>query len=335
MKMAFFETEPWQKGLLKKAFPKDKLFFSEKKLTSRCAKKYKGAEVLSVFIYSKINQTVLDQFPKLKLITTMSTGFDHIDLQTCKERGIYVCNVPTYGANTVAEHAFALLIGISRKIIKAVRRVKEGSYDRTGLRGIDLKGKTLGVVGTGNIGKFAVKIGKGYGMNIIAFDVFKDQKFAKKMDFKYVSLEKLFKLSDIITLHVPYNKHTHHLINYQLLSKLKDDSYLINTSRGGILDTLALLRVLKSGKLLGVGLDVQEEESALMEESNGKKGEHWKKANKKIIAANHVLMKMNNVLITPHNAYNTDEALMRILNTTIENIKGYKKKKFVNLVKLK
>ncbi len=331
--IGFFEIEPWEKKFLKKAFPKDKLVFSTEKLTLKNVNKYKNLDSVSVFIYSKINPELLEKLPNLKLITTRSTGFNHIDLETCRKKKIIVCNVPVYGENTVAEHAFALILGLSRKIVGCVNRTKKGSFDLTGLRGFDLMGKTLGVVGCGNIGKHVIRMAKGFEMNVLAFDLFKDNKFAKKMEFKYVSMDKLLKNSDIITLHVPLNKHTLHLMDKKKFSKMKNGAYLVNTSRGEIVDTNALVNVLKSGKLAGAGLDVLEEECAMMEEKQ-LLSKHFKKTcNLKTVAQNHALLKMPNVLVTPHNAFNTHEALMRILETTIKNIKGFKSGRKICVVK--
>lgn len=333
MKIGFFEIENWERAHLKKGFSRDKLFFSENRLNSINVKKFKDLEAVGVFIKSDLSKKVLDQLPKLKLITTMSTGYDHIDLNECKKRKIVVSNVPVYGENTVAEHTFALILGLSRKLVSCVERTKDGSFDLTGLRGFDVMGKTLGVVGGGNIGQHVVKMGKGFEMDVLVFDIQRDLKLANKMGFKYCSLEMLLKKSDIVTLHVPYNKHTHHLIDSKALAKMKKGSLLINTSRGGVVDTMALVRYLKNGKLLGAGLDVLEEEKALMEEAQLAKKKHWKHKDTRVLKADHALLKMNNVLITPHNAFNTTEALMRIINTTVENIKGFKKGKKVNLVK--
>ncbi len=333
MKIGFFEIEPWEKKLLKKAFPKDTLLFTDQKITSANSKKFKDLDVISTFIQSKLDPEALKHLPNLKFIATRSTGFDHLDLEHSTQKGIKISNVPTYGENTVAELAFALILGLSRKLITSVEKTRKKKFDNEGLRGVDLCRKTLGVVGTGNIGKYAVRMGKGFSMNVVAFDVVKDKKFAKKIGFTYVNLKKLFQVSDVITLHVPYNKHTHHLVNRKMFSLMKKGSYLVNTSRGGVIDTLAMVQALKSGKLAGVGLDVLEEERALIEQATTK-GEHWKKANKKILKANQELLKMNNVFITPHNGFNTTEAIMRILNTTIDNINGFKKKKLVNVVKV-
>ncbi|MBI4983435.1 hydroxyacid dehydrogenase [Candidatus Woesearchaeota archaeon] len=333
MKIGFFELENWEKEPLQKAFPKDVLVFEKGKLTSKNAEKYKELEAVSVFIYSNLDEKALTKMPKLKLITTRSTGFDHINLKVCKKKNILVCNVPTYGENTVAEHTFALILALSRKIIDCVERTKRGSFDLEGLRGFDLRGKTLGVVGTGNIGKHVVRIAKGLDMNVLAFDAFPNPQLAKEIEFTYVSMDKLLKDSDIVTLHVPYLPQTHHLINKKSFSKMKKGAYLINTSRGGIVDTDALVEALKSGRLAGAGLDVLEEESELAEERELVSKDFPQKCNLKTLIENHILLTMPKVIVTPHNAFNTHEALMRILQTTIDSINGFKSGKTVSVVR--
>ncbi len=333
MKIGFFEIEPWEKDVFSKAFPKDKLFFSTGKLTAQNVGKYKDLEAISVFVYSKTDQVVLNQLPKLRLITTRSTGFDHLNLEACKNRNIAVCNVPTYGENTVAEHTFALILALSRKIIDCVERTKQGSFELTGLRGFDLKGKIIGVVGGGNIGKHVIRMAKGFEMKVLVFDIFQDKKLANKLGFQYVKLDTLLKDSDIVTLHLPYNKHTHHLINQEKLALIKPTALLINTSRGGIIDTDALVHALQRKQIAGVGLDVLENECDLIEERVLLTKEFNQKCDLKTLAENHLLLNMPKVIITPHNAFNTKEALMRILETDIENIKSFQKKKAINLVK--
>lgn len=333
VKIVFFELEDWEEKILRKEFPSDEIIFSREKLTFSNVEKFRALEAISVFIYSEVYEDVLNNMPHLKFIATRSTGFDHIDLGVCKKKGITISNVPVYGEHTVAEQAFALILGLSRKLVDSVEKTRSYRHDTEGLRGTDLFGKTLGVVGTGHIGSHAIRMGKGFAMNVVAFDVVKDEKLAKRLGFKYVTLDELFKVSDFITLHVPYNKHTHHLVNEKRLSLMKKNSFLINTSRGGIIDSVSLAKALKSNKIAGAGLDVLEEERAFVEEIMAAKGEEWRKADKEIIKANHALLKMKNVLITPHNAANTHEAMMRILNTSIENIKQFKKGKLVNTVK--
>lgn len=333
MKLGFFEIEPWEKKFFNSSLSKDNSVFTTSKLTLKNVKKYSHLEGISIFVHSEINKQILDQLPNLKLITTMSTGFDHINLKECKKRKIKVCNVPTYGENTVAEHTFSLILSLSRKIIECSNRTKNGCFDLSGLRGFDLKGKTIGIVGGGNIGKHVIRMANGFEMNILVFDLWKDQKLAKKMNFKYSSLENLFKNSDIITLHVPHNSHTHHLVNKSLFSLMKKTAYLVNTSRGEIVNTDDLVKALKSKKIAGAGLDVLEGENLLIEEAVLGRKIHMDSGARRVIDEDHDLLDMDNVIITPHNAFNTHEALQRILDTTVESIKGFKRKKYVNLVK--
>ena len=335
MKLAFFEIEPWEKKFFSSSFPNDDCIFTTSKLTTKNIKKYHDVDVISIFVHSEITKEILDKLPNLKLITTMSTGFDHIDLIECVKRKIKLCNVPTYGENTVAEHTFSLILALSRKIIECSNRTKSGCFDLKGLRGFDLKGKTIGIVGCGNIGKHVIKMANGFEMNIVVFDLKKDQNLAKKMNFKYINLNNLFEISDFVSLHVPHNSHTHHLVDKFLLSKMKKSSYLVNTSRGEIVNTDDLVKVLKQKKIAGAGLDVLEEENLLIEEAILGRKKHIDAGSRCIINEDHELLAMDNVIITPHNAFNTHEALQRILDTTVESIKGFKRKKYINLVKLK
>lgn len=332
LKIAFFEIEPWEEDYLKSRLGEFKLLFFKKKLTLRNLKEIPDINVLSPFVYSSVSEKVIEALGSLKYIATRSTGFDHIDLKECKRRKILVSNVPSYGANTVAEHTFGLILSLSRKLYPSLERTKKGDFSLKGLRGFDLKGKTLGVVGTGNIGREAIRIAKGFEMKVLAYDIKEDKKFARKAGFKYAPLKNLLKNSDIITLHVPYNKKTHHLINLKTLKFFKKGSYLINTSRGGVCETSALLKGLKSGIFKGLGLDVLEEECSIKEERELLTPDFKETCDLKIILGNHILIRQSNVIITPHNAFNSKEALSRILETTIKNIKSFAKGKPINLV---
>jgi len=282
------------------------------------------SEVLSVFVKSNVGPKEMDAMPNLKFIATRSTGFDHINIEEAQKRGIVVSNIPTYGENTVAEMAFALILALSRKIYDSYDQVRSvGSFSQTGLRGFDLMGKTIGVVGTGHIGRYAIKMAHGFGMNILAFDINKDEAFRAEYGFKYVELDELFALSDVVTLHVPYNEHTHHLINKENISKFKKGSYIINTSRGAVIETDALVEGLKSGIIAGAGLDVLEEEGPMFDHLVAFGEFHPNADTLKTLLENHYLIDHPNVIITPHNAYNTNEAIWRILETTVQNIKAF------------
>ncbi len=281
-------------------------------------------DILSVFIGSKVDKRVLDQCPRLRLIATRSTGFDHIDLKLCCERAITVVNVPRYGENTVAEFTFALLLALARKLYPSVKRVREEHrFCCDGLQGFDLKGKTLGIVGTGNIGAHVAKIAVGFGMKTIAFDLYQQEKLVRDYGVKYVALAELLRESDVITLHIPYIPSTHHLINRENLKTVKKGAVLINTSRGGVVETEALVWALKEGLLGGAGLDVLEEEGCVISEIDTLLKRHPNEEQLRTLLIDHALMHMPNVLVTPHNAFNSTEALERILGTTLDNIKCF------------
>ena len=333
MEIGFFEVEPWEKEVIKRLLPRDNLIFSTKKLTAKTVSRYKSMEAAAVFVHSEINSSVLQNLPRLKLIATMSTGYDHIDLEACKKKGVTVCNVPNYGENTVAEHTFALILGLSRKLVESVERTRKGSFELHGLRGFDLRGKTLGIVGCGNIGRHVVRMARGFEMRILVFDRTKNQQLARQLGFEYASLDKLLREAEMVTLHVPYNEHTHHLIGKKELSLMKKDAYLINTSRGGIIDTDALVKALKRKKIAGAALDVLEDECDILEERQLLTREFKTKCDLRTLVENHMLLEMPNVLITPHNAFNTQEALTRILEVTVENIRQFKGGRSVNVVK--
>jgi D-lactate dehydrogenase len=289
---------------------------------------------LSIFISSEIDKEIIDSLPNLKLITTRSTGYDHIDCEYCRSKGILVCNIPEYGTKTVAERTIGLMLNLMRKIYYAIDQIKETeSFDLKNLRGEEIYGKTLGVIGTGRIGKEVIKLAKAFGMNILAYDAFPDENFAKEYNVTYTSLEELLKNSDVITIHVNLNPSTYHLINKENIKLIKPGAYLINTARGGIVETEALLYALKEGILKGAALDVLEKETEIKEELELLVKQEIKEDEIKTLWQNHILMKMPNVLITPHNAFNSKEAIERILMTTIENIKKFLEGNLINLVK--
>ena len=286
---------------------------------------YKDFEVISIFVNSKLDESILSKMPKLKLIATASTGFDHIDLEYCKKKNIRVANVPAYGSKTVAEFAFSMMLYLYRRLskVKITKSLEE-------LRGFDLNGKTIGIIGTGKIGKNAIKIANGFSMNVIAFDFFPNKKLEKELNFKYVSLEDLFKKSDIVSLHVPLTKETHHLINKENLSLMKSNSILVNVSRGPIVDTDALYDALIKEKISGAALDVLEyEKDIFMDDEVHLKLTQDNFDQIKVDFENHVLSQLENVLITPHCAFNTSEAIYRILDTTLLNITNHIQKKDV------
>ncbi|GBD34809.1 Phenyllactate dehydrogenase [bacterium HR35] len=334
MNIGFFEAEGWEKEILERELEGHNLIFTSDWLTKENIDNFKDLEVLSIFICSQINKEIIDSLPNLKFIATRSTGYDHIDIEYCKQKGILISNVPEYGTKTVAEWTIGLMLSLMRKIYYAIDQIKETeSFDLKNLRGEELDGKILGVIGTGKIGKQVIKLAKAFGMEILAYDAYPDENFAKEYGVKYVSLEELLKNSDVITIHVNLNPSTYHLINKENIKLIKPGAYLINTARGGIIETEALVYALKEGILKGAALDVLEEETEIKEELELLTKKDIELTDIKTLWQNHILMKMPNVLITPHNAFNSKESIERILKTTIENIKGFINGKPINLVK--
>ena len=275
----------------------------------------------------------MKKFEHLKLITTRSTGYDHIDIGYCKENGIDVANVPSYGENTVAEHALMLLLALMKRLPEAEERVKQNSFTPAGLTGKDLKGKTIGIVGVGHIGQYMIRYAKGLEMTVLAYDKYPSEELSSELGFTYTSLENLFNNSDIISLHLPYNDSTRHVVNRSSIEKMKDGAVLINTARGGLIETDALFDALRSGKVGGAGLDVLEEESFLSEELELLHSDKHEGVDFKVALENHMMSYLPNVIITPHNAFNTKEALERIIATTIKNILCYSQGSCDNLIK--
>ena len=322
MRIAFFEVNDWEIPHLKEKLSEHETSFHTGKVHETDLKPFQDAEVLSVFIYSQVTAEILAKLPKLRLIATRSTGYDHIDMAACKSRGIAVATVPTYGENTVAEHTFALILALSRHIHKSYVRVTQGNLSREGLTGFDLKGKTIGVIGAGRIGLNVVKIARGFGMEVLVTDVRQDTFLAELLNFRYVPVEQLLASSDIITLHAPYSEAMHHFLNRERMALIRKGALLINTSRGGLVDTDALLAALDDGTLAGAGLDVIEGEQYISEEQEMLRSSQPAEVLRQIVR-DHILLRRENVVFTPHNAFNSREALLRILDTTVENIRGY------------
>ena len=316
MKIKLFESSKTEEIVWQEMFAGAEIAIFEEKLTKENIDKAKDADVLCIFTSSVITKEIIDLLSNLKFIATRSTGFDHIDVAYADSKNIKVSNVPAYGSETVAEFTFALILTLSRKMREdAVGLKKDGDYTvLPEMQGFDLNGKTLGVVGTGKIGKNVVKIAHGFGMNVVAYDLYPDLNFAKENNFSYKTLPEVLTQSDIVTLHAPYTKENHHLINKENISLFKKGAYLINTARGELVETEALVSGLDSGVLAGVGLDVLE-------------GERMIKKGDKI-----PLLDLPNVVMTPHVAFDTVEAESRIMQTTVENIKGFISGVPINLV---
>ncbi len=332
MRIAIFDTKAGEKKYFSKALAGQQLEFSADSLDEKTASLAKNAQAVMVFVASRLTAEVLKKMPKLKLVIARSTGFDHIDLKYCQKNGITVCNVPSYGENTVAEHAFALILSLSRNIHKSYLRTIREDYRIEGLKGFDLHGKTIGVVGAGKIGLHLIKMARGFDMNVLAYDVNQDQFLADVLGFKYSSLENLLAQSDIISLHVPDNKFTHHLINRKNIGLIKKGALLINTARGGVVETEALLEALDKKILAGAGLDVVEGENLIMEE---KQIAYDKETADEMLSLvkNHILLSKENVIFTPHIAFYSQEALERIMEVSAENVLAFAHGQPKNIVK--
>ncbi len=333
LKINFYEVTPTDKRFLSKALKgKFQLDFYPDPLTNKNADTAKGADILSVFIYSVLDRDNLAKMPNLKCIATRSTGFNHIDLKYASDHGITVSNVPYYGENTVAEHTFGLILTLSRNIHKAYVRTMRNDFSPEGLEGWDIKGKTLGVVGAGGIGSHVIRIAKGFGMNVLAFDVHKNHFLAEVMGFRYAELDELLRKSDIVSLHCPYNKATHHLINMKNINLVKKGALFINTARASIIEPEALHYALDTGIFGGAGLDVFEGED-LVKEENQMLSRNVSVEHLKAVLEKNILLNRENVIITPHIAFDSVEAVERILQTTVDNIVAYSAGTPSNVVK--
>lgn len=284
-----------------------------------------NADIVSVFVSSNVPADVIAHFPNLKLIATRSTGFDHIDIDACTQRNVPITTVPTYGEHTVAEYAFGMLLSLTRKLPAAFEAAHEGNRSHRELEGMDLFGKTFGIIGAGRIGQSIAKIAKGFGMNVVAYDPFPRPEVASQIGFTYQSIDEVLANSDVISLHVPYTPENKHLLNSEKISKMKPTAILINTARGELIDTTAVMDAVTNGRLRGVALDVMENEKLIspLDELALLRSEQVDKEMLIHSVEIDVLKAQPNVLITSHNAFNTAEAIQRINQTTVDNIRAF------------
>lgn len=321
MNIVFFELEGWEQPFLEKSLPGHALTFLQHPLSSADSAVIANANVLCPFIFSQIKADAMGLAKHLKLITTRSTGFDHVDCALARQSGIAVSNVPEYGSNTVAEHTIALLLALSRRIIPAYIRTKGSSFSTAGLRGFDLSGKTIGIVGTGNIGLHVIRMALGFGLKVLAYDLYPRRVLADVIGFEYLPLKELLEKSDIVSLHCPATKENHHLIRSETIAMMKKGAVLINTARGTLVNTHDLLKALESRQISGAGLDVFDGEQAVKEDVELSSVADQQQLIAAIEA--HRLLMREDVIVTPHNAFNSHEAVQRILNTTVENIRTF------------
>ncbi len=291
----------------------------------------KRAEVIAIHVASTIGPVQLKYFPKLKHIACRSTGYDAVDIAAATKRGIIVTNIPSYGEHTVAEYAMLLVLSLLRRLPDTIEAVREGEITASELTGTELFGKTLGVIGTGRIGERMIQIGRGFGMRVIAHDLFPDYARSIELGFEYCVLNDVLAQADILSLHLPATKQNKHLINARALERMKHTAILINTSRGSLVHTGALIKALTEKKLAGAGLDVVEGEQFLELEE-----ELHLIAEKRTLPAEikqlEILRSLPNVVLTSHNAYNSAEALQRIRETTRNNIQAAYEGRPINVV---
>jgi len=323
MNIAFFDLAEWEIPLVKqrcKEFGLNLIKISTEPFDVSSCSEIKNVEVLSVFL-AKVDQAMMQKLPNLKLISIRATGYDQIDTDFAKKRGVAVIYLPSYAENTVAEYTMAFILMLSRRLSVTLSQCSLGYFEQKITRGNDIKDKTLGIIGTGKIGCALIKMASGFDMNIICYDVFPKADIIKDCKVQYVPLEELFKKSDIISIHTPYTQETHHLINMNTLNLLKKGVLLVNTARGPIVDISAIRQGLKNNIFGGVALDTFEGENVwihkenILNDTNLPSTETFKQA----IEAQS-LLRYDNVILTPHNAFNSYEARQRMIETTLFNI---------------
>jgi len=312
--IVFFEVEKEDREKVIKVFPNATIY--KEAFNKKFIRKLKKAEILCGMIYSDFSGELLTKCPNLKMVAVRTVGYNQVDLKWCKKNNIPVSNVPDYGSHVIAEHAFALLLASVRNVVEGVKRTERNKFVWPGLRGTALKGKTLGVVGTGKIGEHMCRIASaGFLMNVIAYDVCPDKNKAQKNNFSYVKkLDEIWKKADIITLHTPLCTATEHLINEKTINKMKDGVIIVNTARGGLIDSSALVKAVKSGKVAHAAIDVIE--------------------NEKNIRKNKKILHTKNILVTPHIAFYADDSMDLMFSEAIASIKQFmNEKKILHEVK--
>ena len=322
LKIAFFDSKPYDEhsfSEVNKKFGFDIRYFKGH-LNIDNVVLTKGMDVVCIFVNAVADEAVINELVNngVKLIALRCAGFNNVDLKACNEK-IKVVRVPAYSPYAVAEHTLALMLSLNRKTHKAYNRTREGNFALNGLMGFDMHGKTAGIIGTGKIAKILITTLRSMGMKVLAYDIYPDENFAKALDISYVSLNQLYESSDIISLHCPLTKDTEYIINDESISKMKNGVMIINTGRGKLINTYALIKGLKSKKIGYAGLDVYEEES-----------EYFFEDRSNFVMDDDILARLlsfNNVIVTSHQAFFTKEALENIAETTLQNIQDFRDNK--------
>jgi len=316
MIVSFYDTKPYDREYFEHSPARDKLVFRfhDFRLSAATAASAAGAQAVCVFVNDALDRTCLEILKSqgIQDVALRCAGYNNVDLQCARKLRITVHRVPAYSPHAVAEHAVALTLALNRKIHRAFNRVREHNFSLAGLVGFDLHGKTAGIIGTGKIGRIAAQIFCGFGCRLLAYDPFPSKEWALQHSISYVDLDTLLASSRIISLHLPLLPETHHLINAERIARMPRGAYLINTSRGKILDTSAVINGLKSGHLGGVALDVYEEEEGIFFED----------LSDAVLQDDELtrLLTFPNVLVTAHQAFLTQEALTEIARVTAENL---------------
>ena len=314
--VAFYDTKPYDRQYIERAAGAERLRwqFHEFRLTSETAASADGVQAVCVFVNDRLDRACLEQLHRagVRLVALRCAGFNNMDLTAAKALGLAVTRVPAYSPHAVAEHTVGLLLTLNRKIHRAWNRVREHNFSLAGLVGFDVAGKTIGIVGTGRIGKITAQIFRGFDATVLAFDPAPVPDWARQHGIRYTEFDTLLAASDVVSLHLPLTPQSHHLLNTETFGRMKAGAHLINTSRGKLVDTTALIEALKSGRLGGVALDVYEEEEGLFFEDHS--GE--------VLQDDELsrLLTFPNVLITAHQAFLTHEALTEIARVTVENL---------------
>ncbi|RYG52891.1 MAG: 2-hydroxyacid dehydrogenase [Chitinophagaceae bacterium] len=318
MKILFYSTKSFEKNYLAAANHSDhELVFTEEVLSQETAHLAEGFEVISIFTADDASAVVINSLSSagVKFIAIRAAGYDNVDLEAAGKHDIQVTNVPEYSPYAIAEHAVALILSLSRRIVIAHEQLKKQNFTLDNLVGFDLHNKTVGVIGTGRIGSVFAKIMHGFGCKILAYDLQKDEQLISRYDVRYAALQDVCRKSDIISLHLPLNKETKHLIAAPLLRLMKKGAMLINTARGAVVNTEDVYTFLANGHLGYYGMDVYEKEKGVFFFDHT-----WQKLDDAVL---HQLMRMPNILVTPHQAFATKEALRNIASTTFDNIDAW------------
>ena len=315
MKTAIFSTHKFEKeSLLAAAKNKHELLFLEPSLSAVTSLLANSCDAVCIFVNDEASKQVLGKLAEMgiKYMLLRSAGFNHVDLEAAHALGIRVARVPEYSPYAIAEHTIALMLSLNRKLVKAHNRIREMNFSLDGLTGFDMHGKTVGIIGTGKIGKIVAEILRGFQCNILAYDLYEDRPWAKEKNIKYVPLDELCRQSDILSLHAPLTEHTKYILNRDTIAKMKKGVMVINTSRGALVNTKDIIVALKTGQIGYLGLDVYEEEKGLFFE------DHSEDILQDDIIAR--LLSFPNVLITSHQAFLTDTALQNIADTSMHNL---------------